>query len=85
MLLLRILFLPGSAADEGDVVVGGEAVDGLVEGLLPAAHERAAPRVEQPRRRVVPEEADRSERSGENGLAEEGNNTHLSGIRSQPF
>ena len=46
--------VPGRAADEGHVVVGAEAVDGLVEGLLPPPHEGPAPRVEQTRRGVVP-------------------------------
>ena len=45
--------LPRGAADERHVVVGAEAVDGLVERLIPAAHERPAARVEQARRGVV--------------------------------
>ena len=50
----NVPFLPCGAADERHVVVGAEAVDGLVERLIPAAHERPAASVEQPRRGVVP-------------------------------
>ena len=48
-------FIPCGAADERHVVVGAEAVDGLVERLIPAAHEGTAARVEEARRGVVPE------------------------------
>ena len=50
----NVPFIPCGAADERHVVVGAEAVDGLVERLLPAPHERPAARVEQARRGVVP-------------------------------